>query len=132
MFIPIECRSRDCMGFIIALVVLQFACSKKSPSEPVLDLSEDRGIALTEKDEQINSLSLNDIVWSADGQEIFYVSSPQSSSSSRVRAVKVADKSNSGAWPAAMMLSPETTPIVSWPFLSTPGALLLSLAVKYI
>jgi Tol biopolymer transport system component len=79
--------------YIIALMTLQFACSKESPSEPVLDLSEDRGIALTEKDERVTSLSSSEFVWSPDGQEIFYMSSPQISSSSRLRAVRVMDKS---------------------------------------
>jgi Tol biopolymer transport system component len=88
MFTPKESFSRNCVGFIIGFVILQLACSKKSPTRP--DLSEDRGIALTEKDEQV---SIDKVVWSADGQEIFYVSSQSGGGSSRVRAVKVTDKS---------------------------------------
>ncbi len=91
MFVLKASLSRNCVGFIIGFVILQFACSKKSPAEPEPDLSEDRGLALTAKSEQVSGLDR--LVWSADGQEVFYLSRQSGGNAWKVTAVKVSDKS---------------------------------------
>ncbi len=44
-------KQTACTIFFIAFALLQFSCAKKSPTEP--DLTDDRGIALTETNEQV-------------------------------------------------------------------------------
>jgi Tol biopolymer transport system component len=66
---------------------MSLACSKKSPTAPKPELSDDLGTALTAREDE----QTGQHVWSADGREIFYVSA-QAGSTYRLRAVNVTDK----------------------------------------